>query len=725
MVNLENNKILKINYSDKSSLFKYKTDKYRIRFDWKEYLKNYKDLKISNFNDAWNHWCKFGLKERRSFYVKSNSSSYNDQSVPTKQKQITQQSSKLLKAKSESNKGEIMKKNYKSAVEKSNVNKSHVIKNSPKIKSILVKIDKTPEKLSINYDDSPQFENVSELVRNNNLICKKKYDSYGLHYFGWKNVINNFLQEYSNTPNCYTEQFFFDEWLEKLLVWGDRLENLQYLKEIKKSELKMISFIHNPAFIKWYDNNYAAKVKNEIIYNSEHTNKNLYTKMEKFNLIDNIQYIYTLSNDHKEYLYYKCPLLQKKLVSVFHPIEITGEEKIFDMMLFNQNKQIIHIGWWLRNFKTFIDFKQPKEFSKTIVVKKGFEGEWNVFSTRYKMDNINILKELSNLDYEKLFMNSCLFLHLEDTTANNVILEAIKFNTPIIINRLPSVEEYLGVDYPLFYNNITELNKLQNSNYFLSLVEETHEYLKNMDKSRFSCESFNAKIVYDMGKIQTIKDSNENSGNIYKISWYCYFDDISNYTDKFGHMYKNFVSQNNNSQNLLILIIPKNIESHQQFDEFNEFLNKYTGLVSNIKYYFVDVDKYNDYMNFAINECNTPYLTFIGDNDIHDNNYSREFINYLDYTPSVDIAFSTYNLIEKKYNETIKFEKNMIMLKSNFSKIINSCFGIVWRKNVFALIGAFDDFLSSNIIFRDYLYRCISNNINVCCCSEKALFTIN
>ena len=47
MVNLENKKILKINYSDKPSISKYKTEKYRSLFDWKEYLKNYRDLKIN------------------------------------------------------------------------------------------------------------------------------------------------------------------------------------------------------------------------------------------------------------------------------------------------------------------------------------------------------------------------------------------------------------------------------------------------------------------------------------------------------------------------------------------------------------------------------------------------------------------------------------------------------------------------------------------------------
>lgn len=726
MVILEN-KVLNINYSDKSSLSKYKTDKYKSLFDWKEYLKNYRDLKINNFNDAWFHWCKYGLKERRNFYIKNLSKQTQPpgNNPSSALKKHTSSSNKFLNAKSESFKGEINKKKTNKVQSNTNINKPIIKPNKSNVKSILSTQTKNkPEKLSINYDDTPQFEQNCELVRNNNLICKKRYDNYGLHYFGWKNVINNFLQEYSSTPNWYTEQFFFDEWIEKLLVWGDRVENLQYVREIKKNYLKIISFIHNPPYTKWYDTNYASNVKNNIIYNNEHTNKNLYSKIEKFNLIDNIQYIYTLSNDHKEYLYYKCPLLQKKIVSIFHPIHISGEEKTFDMMLFNQNKQIIHIGWWLRNFKSFIEFKQPKEYSKTILVKKGFEGEWNIFSTRHKMDNITILKELSNLDYERLFINSCLYLNLEDTTANNVILEAIKFNTPIIVNRLPAIEEYLGPNYPLFYNNNQDLKKLQNSNYFLSLIELAHDYLKNMDKKHLSCETFNAKLVYDMGKIQSIKDFDENDAS-FKITWFCLFDEIDEYQEKIGHLYKNFANQNNNTQNLLYIVIPNKIINNPMYEEFVEYLNKYTSLFENIEYNFDDINEYNDYLNYSFNACTTPYLTFIKLNDSHDTNFSKEMINYLDNTPSVDVAYTTYNLLEKGYCETIKFDKNMIMLKSNFSKIILSCYGLVWRKNLYSLIGKFDLFNNKNIIFRDYLHRSIQNNMNVCCCSDRPLFTIN
>jgi hypothetical protein len=58
-------------------------------------------------------------------------------------------------------------------------------------------------------------------------------------------------------------------------------------------------------------------------------------------------------------------------------------------------------------------------------------------------------------DYENILKESCIFIDLEDCVANNTILECIKFNTPVITRRHPSIEEYIGKDYPLFFENGT------------------------------------------------------------------------------------------------------------------------------------------------------------------------------------------------------------------------------------------------------------------------------
>jgi len=37
-----------------------------------------------------------------------------------------------------------------------------------------------------------------------------------------------------------------------------------------------------------------------------------------------------------------------------------------------------------------------------------------------------------------------------------LLIEAITYNIPIILNRLAAHEEYLGSSYPLFYNSLEE-----------------------------------------------------------------------------------------------------------------------------------------------------------------------------------------------------------------------------------------------------------------------------
>ena len=96
--------------------------------------------------------------------------------------------------------------------------------------------------------------------------------------------------------------------------------------------------------------------------------------------------------------------------------------------------------------------------------------------------------------------NSCIFTDILDCVANNTILECIKFNCPIILRRTSSAEEYLGVAYPLFFNNKDELSFLKEEGFLLDLIIQAHIYLKGMDKSRFKIDTFNRKIKYEQRK---------------------------------------------------------------------------------------------------------------------------------------------------------------------------------------------------------------------------------
>ena len=64
--------------------------------------------------------------------------------------------------------------------------------------------------------------------------------------------------------------------------------------------------------------------------------------------------------------------------------------------------------------------------------------------------------QISNADYDRLLSENIVFVELHDANANNAIIECIARATPLLINPLPAVVEYLGRDYPLYYSSLEE-----------------------------------------------------------------------------------------------------------------------------------------------------------------------------------------------------------------------------------------------------------------------------
>jgi hypothetical protein len=401
-------------------------------------------------------------------------------------------------------------------------------------------------------------------------------------------------------------------------------------------------------------------------------------------------------------------------LSVSHPIEITGAETTFDFRLFCKNKQIYHIGWWLRNFKSFINFKIPNEFNKTILIKDGFVKEWDILSKRFDIRDITIVKELNNNEYEKLFVNHCMYLDLEDATANNVILECIKFNTPIIVNKSPSVVEYLGRNYPLYFENKNDMKIFESYDYLYSRIKEANIYLKNMDKSHILCETFNNKIKYDLQKAQHNSKSHAN------MTWFCFIDNLD---IKLENLYDNFTSQHNYTRHKLKIIVSDKLRDIENYDHFINELSKYSELFKNISYIVSNIYFYSDFVNTSFEHCDTPYLAIIGIMDNHDPDYTDICCNYLNKNTNIDITFSSYNINENDYTECIQFEKNKMIFVNNFSKWIFPNTGIVWRQPLYNLIGSFTNYNNIINVLRNYLQKCLKSHLNIACCHNVPLYT--
>lgn len=100
---------------------------------------------------------------------------------------------------------------------------------------------------------------------------------------------------------------------------------------------------------------------------------------------------------------------------------------------------------------------------------------------------IILLDNISNDQYDDLLSYNIVFINLIDASAVNTILECIVRNTPILVNRLPATVEYLGSNYPLFYDDLDDINLLVSNR---TNIKNAWKYLKNMDKSFLTIQSF-------------------------------------------------------------------------------------------------------------------------------------------------------------------------------------------------------------------------------------------
>jgi hypothetical protein len=101
--------------------------------------------------------------------------------------------------------------------------------------------------------------------------------------------------------------------------------------------------------------------------------------------------------------------------------------------------------------------------------------------------------------YDTLLSENVVFLQLYDSSCNNAIIECIARGTPLLVNKIPPVREYLeitreGDDYPLYYDTLEEASaKLSDTD----LIHKAHRYLMETlpIRQRLTAEKFCHDIV--------------------------------------------------------------------------------------------------------------------------------------------------------------------------------------------------------------------------------------
>jgi hypothetical protein len=205
------------------------------------------------------------------------------------------------------------------------------------------------------------------------------------------------------------------------------------------------------------------------------------------------------------------------VISVKHPIsELTSE---FDINIFKSQKKynIVLLGQQLRKITDILKINKTRLIKDKIwlsgikaeavrydIIKKEIMGRnlpeniINEFFTTVILPYVDTFK-----DYDYLLQTSIVVLPLYDAAANNSVLECMVSNTPFFVEKNEGTIEYLGVDYPMFFNDITEINLIINDKELLiNKYQKTHEYLIKIDKRQFSYKKFYSEILKIINNIE-------------------------------------------------------------------------------------------------------------------------------------------------------------------------------------------------------------------------------
>ena len=139
--------------------------------------------------------------------------------------------------------------------------------------------------------------------------------------------------------------------------------------------------------------------------------------------------------------------------------------------------------------RDFSAFSQLKYDNKRIIIPNtpcefNFKQNYIISSCNENnviFDNsINISHSLTPEEYDNLLKTELIFNKIIEPSGSNLISECVSCCNPIILNRDKTFEEQLGKDYPMFYNNIEEVNSLiteENINKAILYLFNIHKHI--------------------------------------------------------------------------------------------------------------------------------------------------------------------------------------------------------------------------------------------------------
>jgi hypothetical protein len=327
------------------------------------------------------------------------------------------------------------------------------------------------------------------LYENNIIQFKPLYSKDNVFYQhrgGWKCVLDNLISD--NFYNQESEYYFFD-----------MIEQYFLFKTDYVCKNKWCGIIHcTPKTPRYLD---VVNINNLFV------NKNFIESLKHCFLIITLSEYITIFLQNK----FNTLGLKIEVYTIKHPV-VSENIPLFNFNMYEKNKHkyVIQIGQQLRQLTSIYLLNNSTHSRLWLTGDKNTDNSENKLNKECKFlhidkkllnNNVKMLYTKTFEEYDKLLSKNIVFIHLFDAAANNTVLECIIRNTPIIVNKIQGVVDYLGEDYPLYFNNLEEVDSILKNN---DLLRRSHEYLMNMDKTHLTIQNFTSQLytkIYSVLKL--------------------------------------------------------------------------------------------------------------------------------------------------------------------------------------------------------------------------------
>jgi len=167
-----------------------------------------------------------------------------------------------------------------------------------------------------------------------------------------------------------------------------------------------------------------------------------------------------------------------------------------------ENLTIIQLGQQLRVMSSIYQLKYPGKkmwltgTSDLDKMQKLLTQECAWLDKKIDIDSVEMAYVTDMETYNDLIYNNIILIDLVDASANNAILELAAAKIPFFVKKLPSIVEYIGYKYPMFFEDLSEVeNILEDKQELTNRLTQSTEYLSQLDTSTFSHDIFASNLL--------------------------------------------------------------------------------------------------------------------------------------------------------------------------------------------------------------------------------------